>query len=224
MKKLITGIMLLSLSFSTIAESSFITEALIGQSNHEVISKSSTSNRYNSSVDGNSLAFRVGYKYNDNFSFELAFHDHGEVTNQVELRIPTTIPGSHGSNSCCLGPEHDTVYNVNIPLEMQSIRLGVKGQWPIYKNLSINARFGIAKWAFGDYSPKVFNQTPASIDDDGNDLYYGLGLDYQFTENFYIGVEYSILSIDEDYKDENNEIGSYTYDVKDLSLVLGWAF
>ncbi len=221
MKALILGITLLGLPFSSLAESSFITEATVGKSIHQTSTKSSTGNKYNSSLNDTSLALRFGYKYNHNFTFELAFHDHGKVTNKFEIRVPTTIPGD---SRCCLGPEHDTVYNANIPLALESIRLGIKGQWPIDENLSINARLGLAKWAFGDYSPKVFNQTSASIDDNGNDLYYGLGLDYQFTESFYMGVEYSMLSIDENFMDENNNSASYTYDVKDLSLVLGWAF
>lgn len=223
MKKSITAIMLLSLPFSTIAESSFIAEALIGKSAHEVTSKSSTISKYNSSVDDNELALRLGYQYNENFTFELAYHDHGEATNKYEIRIPTPIPGSP-DGSCCLGPDHDTIYNANIPLELVSVRLGVKGQLPIYENISINARFGIANWAFGEYSPKVFNQISTGKDDSGNDIYYGIGVDYQVSEDFYVGVEYSTLSIDENYQDENNSSGSYQYDVNDLSLVLGWKF
>ena len=233
MKKLTTGVILSSLlcstSFSAIAESGFISEILIGQSKHTVNATPvnyQSEKKYKSNLDDKSLAFRVGYKYTDYLTFELAKHDHGSVTNKVELIYSTQLPGSPDGNPCCLGPDHDTVVTAIVPIEIDSLRLGVKGQWQLLSNLSINARLGIARWEFEKYSPKNLSQLAVQTNEDvsGNDLYYGVSAEYQFTENFYIGVEYSMLSIDEDYKDEFNNIGSYNYDVKDLSLVLGWAF
>lgn len=233
MKKLTTGVILSSLlcstSFSAIAESGFISEILIGQSKHTVNATPvnyQSEKKYKSNLDDKSLAFRVGYKYTDYLTFELAKHDHGSVTNKVELIYSTQLPGSPDGNPCCLGPDHDTVVTAIVPIEIDSLRLGVKGQWQLLSNVSINARVGIARWEFGTFSPKHLTVFSSRRNEDvsGNDFYYGVGAEYRFTENFYLGVEYSILSIKESYSDENDVSGSYSYDVKDLSLVLGWAF
>ena len=233
MNKLTTGVILSSLlcstSFSAIAESGFISEILIGQSKHTVNATPvnyQSEKKYKSNLDDKSLAFRVGYKYTDYLTFELAKHDHGSVTNKVELIYSTQLPGSPDGNPCCLGPDHDTVVTAIVPIEIDSLRLGVKGQWQLLSNVSINARVGIARWEFGTFSPKHLTVFSSRRNEDvsGNDFYYGVGAEYRFTENFYLGVEYSILSIKESYSDENDVSGSYNYDVKDLSLVLGWAF
>lgn|GEM_PF-6269040 len=189
-------------------------------------SKLSKRKKYKSNLDDKSLAFRVGYKYTDYLTFELAKHDHGSVTDKVELIYSTQLPGSPDGNPCCLGPDHDTVVTAIVPIEIDSLRLGVKGQWQLLSNVSINARVGIARWEFGTFSPKHLTVFSSRRNEDvsGNDFYYGVGAEYRFTENFYLGVEYSILSIKESYSDENDVSGSYSYDVKDLSLVLGWAF
>jgi opacity protein-like surface antigen len=202
---------------------------LTGQSKHTVNATSvnyQSEKKYRSNLDDKSLAFRVGYKYTDYLTFEFAKHDHGSVTNKVELIYSTQLPGSPDGNPCCLGPDHDTVVTAIIPIEIDSLRLGVKVQWQLLSNLSINARLGIARWEFEVFSPKhlTFLGSQRNEDVSGNDLYYGVSAEYQFTENFYLGIEYSILSIKESYSDANDVSGSYNYDIKDLSLVLGWAF
>ncbi len=233
MNKLTTGVILSSLlfstSFSAIAESGFISEILIGQSKHKVNATPvnyQSEKKYESNLDDKSLAFRVGYKYTDYLTFELAKYDHGSVTNKVELRSPTQLPGTPSGGACCFGPEYDIIHTAILPIEIDSLRLGVKGQWQLLSNVSINARVGIARWEFGTFSPKHLTVFSSRRNEDvsGNDFYYGVGAEYRFTENFYLGVEYSILSIKESYSDENDVSGSYNYDVKDLSLVLGWAF
>jgi hypothetical protein len=47
--------------------------------------------------------------------------------------------------------------------------------------------------------------------------------DPKFTENFYIGVEYSLLKISVNKTFDDQYSGSYN-NVKDLSFVIGWVF
>lgn len=228
MKKLTTGIVLLSLPFSTLAKSNFVTEALVGQASHDISATTSSlqrSNKFTSKENDTSLAFRFGYQFTDNYTVELAYHDHGQVTNKFELRIPTPAPPSSGGG-CCLGPEHDTIVNGIIPTDVDSIRLGVKGQWQLFDSFSVNARLGVAQWQFGKYSPTNIGNPGAvrKSNEDGYDMYYAIGAEYQFTPDFYLGVEYSVLKIQDSYTYSEESSGSYQYDVNDFSLVLGWKF
>ena len=58
----------------------------------------------------------------------------------------------------------------------------------------------------------------------GNDVYYSLGVDYKFTENFHLGVEYSAFTINENSNVQSTDRDNYKHEVKDISLVLGWTF
>lgn len=92
MKKFITGIVLLSFPLFACTELTITAEFLVGQSNNKVNSSLQTKvseKKDNSSLRSDSIAFRIGVNLTDNFSFELAKHDHGEVVNNFTISIPT---------------------------------------------------------------------------------------------------------------------------------------
>ena len=225
MKKFITGLVLFLIPFLSSAEIKFFSEVLVGQSQNEFYSSiqgDGIEKNYSSSLSSDSFAFRFGIKFTDNLSFELAKHDHGSVVNQITIRVPQQIPGS-----CCLGPEYDNIYEARIPIETNSLRLGVKGELELITDLSINARLGIAYWEYGDANPQQLSNIGSSGNsgESGNDIYYAVGAEYKFTENLYLGVEYSLLSIHKGSANSNYDVsGYYDHDVKDLSLILGWEF
>jgi opacity protein-like surface antigen len=233
MIKTIAGIALFSLPFSSFAEISVVSEILIGQSTYDINSTLRTEIRtevseknYSSSLNSDSFGFRLGIKFTDNFSFELAKHEHGKSVNYVTVYILRAIPPSPNGGSCCLGPDEDSSLVAIVPIDLESIRLGIKGEMELFENTSINARLGLARWKYGEYTPQKLSDISghSNSGETGNDIYYSLGAEYKFTENFHIGVEYSLLkiSVNKTYDDEYS--GSYNNNVKDLSFVIGWAF
>jgi hypothetical protein len=225
MKKFITGVVLFSIPFFSSAEIKFVSEVLVGQSQNEFYSSiqgDGIGTNYSSSLSSDSFALRFSVKFTDNLSFELAKHDHGSVVNQITIRVPQQIPGN-----CCLGPEYDNIYEAQIPIETNSLRVGLKGELEIITDLSISARLGIAYWGYGDANPQQLSNIGSSGNsgESGNDIYYAVGAEYKFTENFYLGVEYSLLSIHKASGNGDYDVsGYYDHGIKDLSLILGWEF
>jgi opacity protein-like surface antigen len=228
MKKFIVGAALLSFSLFTNAEVTILSEILIGQAQHKISStlKSDVSEEnYSSSLNSDLFGFRLGIKLLDNVSFELAKYDHGKVANNFTISTPTMAPPSP-SGATFLPSEFDTIVEVSIPIDIESIRLGIKGEMELFKNLSVNVRLGLAHWKYDGASPYLLTNLGPSSDKggSGNDIYYSLGTEYQFTENFYVGLEYSLLKINET-KDINNDVsGSYKHDIQDISVIIGWVF
>lgn len=227
MNKNITGIILLSISSFASAELTISSEVLVGNSKHNVdssLQNADSKKNFASSLSSDSFAFRVGINFTENFSFELAKHDHGKVVNNVEVSIPTII--STPSGPVYLAPEFDTIYEAKIPIDIESLRVGVKGKIELFTNVYINARLGFAHWEYREFTPQKLTNVDllGASGESGNDLYYSLGTEYKFTENFYVGLEYSLLTINEKTGDKSLTSGSYKHDIKDLSLVMGWLF
>lgn len=233
MKKIIAGIAILSLPLFTNAETAFVTEILIGQSQNKILSSNRIEiqdevsvNNYSSSLSSDSLGFRFGVKFLENVSIELAKHDHGSATNSITISYPTLIPGVPSGGVCCLGPEHDFTVEALIPINIESIRLGVKGEINVLTNFSVSARLGIAHWKYKRADPQQLTNISSSSygEESGNDLYYAIGAEYKLTENINIGLEYSLFAVKEENQINNEVSSTYYHDVEDFSLVLGWMF
>ncbi len=233
MIKTIAGIALFSLPFFSFAEISVVSEILIGQSKYDIDSTLRTEIRtevseenFSSSLNSDSFGFRLGIKFTDNFSFELAKHEHGKSVNYVTVYFPTSIPASPNGGSCCLGPDEDSSLVAIVPIDLESVRLGIKGEMELFENTSINARLGLARWKSGEYTPQKLTNISghSNSGETGNDIYYSLGAEYKITESLYIGVEYSLLKIAVNATFDDEYSGSYKNNVKDFSFVLGWAF
>ena len=226
MKKYITGIVVFSIPFFSCAEIKFVSEVLVGQSQnkvHSYIQGDGIGESYYSSLNSDSFAFRFGVKFTDNLSIELAKHDHGSVVNEFEVSVPQLIPGG----GYCAGSDCEHIYQVRIPIETDSLRLGVKGEVELFTDLFVNARLGIAYWKYGQFNPQQLTNIGSSSNsgESGNDIYYALGAEYKLTEHFYLGVEYSLLSIYKSIASIGYDVGGYyDHDVKDLSLIVGWEF
>jgi hypothetical protein len=212
----------------TLAETVIVSEILIGKSQHEIKSSLNpkiSNESYFASLNDNSFGVRFGVKFWDNVSIELAKHYHGRVVNEFTVYYPTSIPGTPSEGNCCLGPDHDYTAEAIIPIEIESIRFGIKGEIELVTNFTVNARVGLAHWSYKNYTPKrLANFSPPPVSDgSGNDLYYSLGAEYKFSEDLYFGIDYSLLSVNESYA-VNDVSGSFSHDVKDLSIVAGWVF
>ena len=220
MKKYIVGIVLFSIPFFSSAEVKFVSEILVGQSKNKIHSNiqgdSGGEDNYYSHLNSNSFAFRLGLKFTENLSFELAKHNHGSAVNQLTDSIPVVVGGSI--------VDYYT-YERNMPIDTTSLRLGMKGEVEIITGLSLNARLGLAHWEYDEYTPQDLIAIGWSTDTNGNDIYYSLGAEYKLTENFYVGVEYSVLPIDKNFEDKDLEASGYfDHTIKDLSFIVGWEF
>lgn len=228
MKSIITGIALFSFPFFSCAELNVVSEILVGKTEnkvHSALKNEVAEEHYSSSLKSDSFGFRLGVNFSESFAFELAKHEHGDTVNNFTTTIPTLAsPSPNGP--IYLPPEFDTVYEANIPIDLESIRLGIKGQIALLENASVNARIGFAHWKYDEFTPQQLTNvgTAPSKEKSGNDIYYAVGVEYKLTDSFYLGFEYSLFTINERSGERSTVSGSYTHDVKDLSLVVGWAF
>jgi hypothetical protein len=226
MKNLIVGIALCLSPLCSYAETTFISEVLMGQSKHDMnsyLKSAEVETNYSSALKETSFAFRLGIKFMDNFSLELSKHDHGSAVNEFTLIYPNLLPEPSGAP---LGEVHDMFVQAIIPINIDSIRLGIKSEFYVLDKLSLNARAGLAHWEYGDFTPQALTIIGSTMNggESGNDIYYSLGAEYKFTESFYVGLEYSIFNVAIKKKYYDDVISSYKHKVKDISFVIGWTF
>ncbi|MFC1750416.1 porin family protein [Pseudomonadota bacterium] len=197
MKKYTLALVLATTALPSFAESNFSGELLFGTADQktEISSLSSSS-----SGDDTSIGIRGAYQFNERIAIELAFHNYGETDD--------TYIDSFG----------DTI---NDKIETTSINIGVKGVLPLENGFSLAGRLGVAMW---DYT---LNETDSSLpgfvinsEDDGTDIYYGIGAQYDFNEKVFVGMEYTITEMDVSLFG----IVAADHEVKNFSLSVGSKF
>ncbi len=230
MRKFITGLAFLAFASVTQAEVQFIPELLAGQSINLIRSTSSygqTIKIYKNKLNANSYGLRLGIKFSDNFTVELAKHFHGEITDKHMVSYPRCVPGGGGpGREVCLPPEGDYTFQTRTPIDTESIRLGVKVNTEVYQNLFLTAGIGIAHWQYNRYKPiELVNGIGRHLEEkSSNDPYYSLGAQYKLSKNMIIGLEYSLLTITQ--KMVEHELGYVkgTHHINDISLTAAWLF
>lgn len=155
------------------------------------------------SGDDNSIGLRVIYSISSYIAFEFAYHDFGETDDTF---IDKSIDPSGGT--------------ITHEIDTTAIELGIKGSVPISNGFSVNGRIGTSKW---DWDAKsTYSSLPGQLikeNDDGADLYYGAGLQFDISENIYIGAEYNVRKMNLKLNGSKLE-----HRVKNLSAFLGFAF
>jgi opacity protein-like surface antigen len=176
------------------AENNLSAELLFGTVNQEF-----TNNGYSKSGDDLSFGIRGTYSLIESFSIEGAYQIHGEIDD-------TYIDGFG-----------DTI---NEKLSSTALSLGLKGILSLDYGISLNARVGVSFW---DVEAKETDSSlPGEIfksDDNGNDLYYGFGAQYDINSQVTFGLEYTITKMS-----ISTDTVSADYDVKNISLSLGYKF
>jgi OOP family OmpA-OmpF porin len=194
MNKLVLSILLISPVLPVMAENNLSAELLFGTVNQEF-----TNNGYSKSGDDLSFGIRGTYSLIESFSIEGAYQIHGEIDD-------TYIDGFG-----------DTI---NEKLSSTALSLGLKGILSLDYGISLNARVGVSFW---DVEAKETDSSlPGEIfksDDNGNDLYYGFGAQYDINSQVTFGLEYTITNMG-----ISTETVSADYDVKNISLSLGYKF
>ncbi|WP_440053524.1 outer membrane beta-barrel protein [Pseudoalteromonas sp. T1lg65] len=221
MKSFTLGVTLLSLSAFANADTTVVSELLVGKSLNKIHTarQADAFSGYDDSLWSNSFGFRLGVELNDYLTVELAKHLHGEAKNEFTVTHSNSIPGSADDG-------FERVYHFKIPTEVESTRLGVKGQVALVSDVFAHARVGIAHWQYKSNSPARLVNRHVQQDggDSGNDVYAGLGFKYQISDSLHVGLEYSFFVIKETKVDDYTGPASYKHYVNDVSAMVGWTF
>ena len=157
--------------------------------------------------NGTLFGIRFGYQFNDYIAVELGHQQYGEVDEKY------------------VDEYGDNIHN---KLKSSATSGGIKGILPLSDDFSLFARAGISKWDMKlTVSDSSSPDEPYSFKDDNNDLYYGLGAEYNFSETVSLGLEYTMLDMDWNlYRSESSQDFSYSSDVEgsyqlsNLALIL----
>lgn len=143
------------------------------------------------------LGIRAAIHANENIALEVGYQRFGK--------------GSWSySESSYLGTSSE-----NIDITLNALTLGLKGSKNLNSKLSLNGRLGMAFWdADIDYNYQYDyvssyiedDKVTASETEDGHDIYFGIGVDYQITSKLYASASYTQLNAD-DYKISGFQVG-----------------
>ncbi len=136
-----------------------------------------------SSVDETDTAWKIfaGYQHNKYLGVELGYVDLGEI----DIDATTTAP---------------TASTVNVNAEADGFTLSAIGTIPIGDKFGLFGRVGAFYWDVEAKAAAVVSGAvaTASADDDGTDIFYGVGAKYDFTKNLGVRVEWERFDIDGD--------------------------
>ncbi|QBY04070.1 hypothetical protein E2K93_06585 [Thalassotalea sp. HSM 43] len=224
MNKYIAGIALVTLPFFSNAETTIVSEILVGTTHNNLTTSShirGENNKFSNSENSESYGIRLGVKFTDNISIELSRNVHGSVESNFTYTYYTQSPGIPGGGTI---PSETQAITADHSFDIESTKLGFKLEYNLWSDLFINTRIGIAYWEYDDSTPHYSHDDG----DTGNDVYYSVGADYHITENIYVGLEYSFFEATDNWDDTSGDnlgsFGKFSHEVEDLSLIAGWNF
>lgn len=198
MEKILAVALLGFTSLSTFANDDYFTgELLLGSTTQEIESSGIERN------DGSDLSFglRGTYNISSNVGIELSYQNSGEAEYSYEAFAET----------------------INENLASDSFNIGVKGILPLKNGVSLNARLGIAFWDFDVDITEISDggyEQPFSSSNSGNDIYYGIGVQYEINEKFNIGLEYTLV----EFSVSPFNSSSVDLELSTLALTAGFKF
>jgi OmpA-OmpF porin, OOP family len=193
-KNVFLGLVLGSVAISAAAESNFSGEVLLGIADQKL-----TAEDFSTSGDDTSFGVRGAFQLSKNFALEVAYRNNGETSDKYV---------------------DDFGDNINDMLSSTELNLGVKAIIPVSDVFSFNGRLGFSMWdAKVEETDSAFPGETFKASDDGNDLYYGVGIQYSISSKVFIGAEYLVTKME---VSDNGVSGDF--DVENMSLSLGFKF
>jgi len=185
MKKIYVAFILPLTSFSAFSDSNFAGEILFGSAKQKVQESVIESGH------SSSYGFRAFYNFSQHISALIEYKNFGGAKNKYKE------------------PYEPLVWNI----EVKSVNFGMRGALPLSENFSATAEVGYSAWDM-DIDVRS-NEITGAFSDDGNDLYYRTGINYQINGKYTLGIEYSIF---------NMKLANGKHKVNDISMSIGMRF
>jgi hypothetical protein len=122
--------------------------------------------------DETAFGFWGGYAFSDNFSVEAGYGNYGDFSVFID----------------------DGFDGYTESIEVSSFNVGIKGLIPLDSGVYLQGKVGMALWE----ASTTFSDGFPGYKDDGNDLYFGFGASYLFSDTTYATVDYLMAEFDDD--------------------------
>ena len=139
-----------------------------------------------------------GIPLNENLSIEISYQDFGEAS----------LSGNSGNQFKVGTTTYEFTTTATLSVSAESIGYALVPKMPISDNISLYGKLGFHYWD-STFSVTSTNTT-ASLDDDGNDVFYGFGAEMNFG-NLKGRIGYSLFDLDGDDIDSTNIGISFGY-------------
>ena len=194
MKRTLLAAMLLSVALPSMAESNAYASLLLGNTNQDE-SQLRSDGSFAFEDDDVSIGLRFGYHFGEYIAAEIGYIDYGQVESNITDAVTTDV--------------------INDRFDTYAITIGAKFNFTIEQiGLSFNARVGAAQWNYrDDFTRTVSAPLAQTTSDDGTDVYYGIGMEYDVSETVTIGVEYHQLNLEIE-----GAQGEFDHDIENYSL------
>jgi len=198
-KVLVCSMMVLGLSAQSFADrrtdSDYAFDVLIGNADQN------NDTRGANSITGNdtSMGIRFTASLNPVLGFELGYMGYGTAEESYIDNFGDTIT--------------DTI-------DSSAVQVGLSARLPLGRVASLVGRIGAASWEL-DYqnTDSFFPGDVYKDSDSGVDVYFGVGMEFQFEKNFRLGVEYNNLDYTAKIGAANTE-----HSIDNLAVTVGWTF
>ena len=135
-----------------------------------------------------SVKLFYGFNVAPQIAVELHYADFGE----------SSLKGNNGDTFNLDGSAFSFTAN-NASIVSESKSFGVAGVFKLFEDATFNPylKAGIHRW---DVKGTVTSasSTPASVSDDGFDVFFGLGAEFKLSDSFFITAEYESYKVDSD--------------------------
>jgi len=168
------------------------------------------------SCDDEDTGFAIygGYDFHENFGVEGGYIDFGKSSS--DLDVASTDPNV-ASIFVATKSELWSLYGAGV------------GKINVSERVTLFGKIGLHRW---EADAKLSSANSISFDDDGIDLFYGIGAQVSLPgDKFNIRLEYQIFEVEDPYEDETFTLGSSAYqfdsssnDVSFLSLGITYTF
>jgi len=201
MKKLGLALIFAALSVPALAENRVSLELLVGSADQELKphAMAEKDGEGRKAGDDTSYGVRGVVGLSRHMAFEIAYQVYGTLDDSYIDSFGDTI-----------GEEWST----------DSVNLGVKGILPLNESFNLVGRVGVSMWGLEiRLTDSFYPGEVMGVNSSGNDIYYGVGAEYNLNPRTSIGLEYT-------YTEMATSFGGLAVDheVENLSLFLGYKF